>query len=98
MTLIMDLTGPELSEVFAFELRKIVIFDFVYTLASANLDQSTPNLVTIYMTNRSWMNSIMGIIRRGHPELFAFELEKIKEFDFVYTLAFKNIQISTNQH
>ena len=41
---------------------KFVIFDFVYTLASANIDQSVPNLATIYMPIRSQMSSIMGQI------------------------------------
>ena len=36
----------------------------------------------------------MGIIRPEHVELFAFELEKIAKFDFVYTLASTNIKQS----
>ena len=40
MSLIMDLIGPELSELFALEIAKIAESDFVYTLASANIDQS----------------------------------------------------------
>ena len=39
MTSIMDLIGAELSEVFAFEFAKIAESDFVYTLASTNVDQ-----------------------------------------------------------
>ena len=46
---------PEHPELFALELDKISIFDFVYTLASTNIYQSVPNLVKIYMTIRSWM-------------------------------------------
>ena len=49
MSSIMDLIGPELSELFA----KIAESDFVYTLASTNVDQLVPNMVTIYMTMRS---------------------------------------------
>ena len=49
MTLIMELIGQELSELSALELEKIAIFDFVYTLASANIDQSVPNFATIYI-------------------------------------------------
>ena len=30
-------------------IRKFAIFDFVYTLASANIDQLVPNLATIYI-------------------------------------------------
>ena len=35
----MDLIGPELSELFALEFVKIAESDFVYTLASTNVDQ-----------------------------------------------------------
>ena len=41
-------------------LELIAVFDFVYTLASANIDQSVPNLATIYMPIRSGMSLIMG--------------------------------------
>ena len=67
------------------------MFDFVYTLASANVDQSVPNLATIYMPIRSRMTSIMGQIELEHAELFALEFEKIAETDFVYTPASTNI-------
>ena len=60
-------------------------------LASANINQSAPHLVTIYMTIRFRMSSIMVKIGPEHPQLFAIELEKIAEFDFVYTLASTNI-------
>ena len=60
MSLIIELIGPELSELFALELKKFPIVDFVYTLASANIDQSVPNLATIYMPIRSRMGLIMG--------------------------------------
>ena len=67
------------------------MFDFVYTLASANNDQSLPNLATIYLPIRSRMSSIMEQIKPEHPELFALEFGKIAETDFVYTLASPNI-------
>ena len=70
MSLIMELIGPELSELSALE---FAIFDYVYTLASANIDQSVANLATIYRHMRSWMSSIMGQIEPEHPELFALE-------------------------
>ena len=41
------------------------------------------------------MSSIMGHIESEHPELFALEFGKIAESDFVYTLAFTNIDQST---
>ena len=64
MSLIMDLVGPELSELFPVEFAKIAESDFVYTLASTNVAKRVPNMVTIYMTMRSWMSSIMGQIRQ----------------------------------
>ena len=53
-------------ELFALEFGKIAEYDFVYTLASTNIDQSTPNLVKRYVIIRSRMSSIMDLIR---PEL-----------------------------
>ena len=70
------------------------MFDFVYTLASANIDQSVPNLVTIYMAIKSRMSLIMGQIELEHPELFALEFGIIAESDFVYTPASTNIDQS----
>ena len=40
------------------------------------------------------MSSIMEQIEPEHPELFALEFGKIAETDFVYTLAFPNINQS----
>ena len=54
----MDLIGPELSELFSLELAKIAESDFVYTMASTNVDQLVPNMVTVYMM----MSFIMGQI------------------------------------
>ena len=73
MSSIMDLIGSELSKLFALEFAKIPESDFVYTLASTNVDQLVPNMVTIYMTMRSWMSSIIGQIGQLHLELFALE-------------------------
>ena len=75
-------------------IRKFTIFDCVYTLASANLDQSVPNFATIYLPIRSRMSLIMEQIKPEHPELFALELGKIAETNFVYTLASPNINQS----
>ena len=57
-------------------MRKFAIFDFVYTLASANIDQSVPNLATIYLPIRSRMSLIMEQIKPEHPEIFALEFGK----------------------
>ena len=68
-------------------IRKFALFDIVNTLASANIDQSVPNLATIYVPIRSWITLIMGQIEPEHPQLFALEFWKIAEYDFVYTLS-----------
>ena len=60
MSLIMKQIKPEHPELFALEFGKIAEYDFVYTPASTNI----PNLLTIYMTMRSWMSLIMGQIRQ----------------------------------
>ena len=62
MRLIMNLNEPELSELLALKFAEIAESDFVYSLASKNVDELVPNMVTIYMTIRSWMSSIMGQI------------------------------------
>ena len=91
MRSIMEQIESEHPELFALEFGKIAEFDFVYTLASTNIDQSVPNLATIHMPMRARMSSIMGQIELEHPELFALEFGKIAESDFVYTLASTNI-------
>ena len=73
ISLIMDLIRRELSELFALEFSKIAESDFVYTVASTNVDQLVPNIVTIYMTMRSWISLIMGQIQLYNLELFALE-------------------------
>ena len=41
------------------------------------------------------MSSIMGQIEQEHPDLFALEFGKIAEYDFVYTIIYKYLPIST---
>ena len=53
MSSIMNVIGPELSELFALEFAKFAESDFVYTIASTNVDQLVPTMVIIYMTVRS---------------------------------------------
>ena len=91
MSLIMEQIKPENPELFALEFGKIAESDFVYTLASPNINQSAPNLVKMYMTIRSRMSSIMDLIGADLSEFFALELAKIAESDFVYTLASTNV-------
>ena len=73
----------------------------VYTLASANIDhanidQSVPNLATIYMPIRSRMSSILGQIKPEQPQFFAIEFWKFVEDDIGYSLIiYKYWPIST---
>ena len=60
MSLILGPIGPEQLELFAVELGKIAAFDFVLSLPSTNINQSAPDLVTMYMSTRSQMSLIMG--------------------------------------
>ena len=83
MSSIMELT----VRVVCPSIRKFAIFDFVYTLAFANIDRSVPNLATIYMLIRSQMSFIIGQIEAECLELFALEFGKIAEYDLVNTLA-----------
>ena len=87
MSSIMEQIEPELPELFVLEFGKIAESDFVYTLASANIKQSAPNLVKMYVTIRSRMRSIMDLIGPELSELFPLEFAKIAESDFVYTIA-----------
>ena len=73
-------------------IRKFAIFDFVYTLASANIDQSV--LATIHLPTRSRMSLIMEQVKPEHPGLYALEFGWIAETDFVYTLASPSINQS----
>ena len=68
--------GPEQLELFALELGKIAASDFVYSLAFTNINQSAPNLVTMYMSIRSQMNLIMSQVIPNQSVLSALEIEK----------------------
>ena len=91
MSLIMKQIKPEHPELFALEFGKIAETDFVYTIASTNINQSAPNLVKMYVIIKSRMTSIMDLIGPELTELFALEFAKIAESDFVYTLASTNV-------
>ena len=67
MSSIMEQTKLKHLELFALGFGKIAASDFVYTLASTNINQSAPNLVKIYVTIRSRMISIMDLIRAIYP-------------------------------
>ena len=61
-------------------MEKIAESDFVYTLSSKNNDQSDPDLVKMYVTIRSWMSSIMDLIR---PELFELSALKLENLPYL---------------
>ena len=77
MSSILGQIESEHLELFALEFGKIEESDFVYTLASTNMDQSTPTLVKMYMTIRSRMSSIMDVIKPELSELSTLELENL---------------------
>ena len=70
MRSIMDPVGPEQLQ----ESGKVAKFDFLYSLASTNINQSAPTLVKLYITIRPWTSSIMGLIRPKQYELYALQL------------------------
>ena len=90
MSLIMEQIEPE-PELFVFEFGRIAESDFVYTIASTNINQSAPNLVKMYVTIRSRMRLIMDLLRPELSELFPLEFAEIAESDFVYTIASTNV-------
>ena len=73
----MEQIKPEYPELFALEFGKIAEYDFVYTRASTNIDQSAPILVKMYVIIRSQMSSIMDLIGPELSELSALELENL---------------------
>ena len=82
MSSIMGQIEPELPELFTLEFGKIAEYDFVYTLSSANIDQSAPNLVKMYVIIKSRMSLIMDLIGPELSELSALELEKYPYLTF----------------
>ena len=91
MSSIMGQIEPEHLELFALEFGKIAESNFVYTVASTNINQSVPNLVKMYVIIRSQMSWIIDVIGPELSELFALEFAKIAESDLVYTLASTNV-------
>ena len=89
MSSIMDLIGPELFGLSALEFKNLPYMTLFILLTSANIDQSVPNVATIYMPIKSWISSIMGQIESEHPELFALEFGKIAESDCLHSSIYK---------
>ena len=76
----------EHTELFALEFGIFAEYDFVYTLASTNINQSTPNLIKMYVIIRSQMSLIMELIGPELIKLSALEFENL------------HLQILTNQY
>ena len=95
MSLILGQIESEYLKLFALEFRKIAESDFVYTLASTNIDQSTPNLVKMYMTIRLRMSLIMEIIGQKLYELSALEFVNLP---YLTLFTLYHLQILTNQY
>ena len=92
MSSIMELIGPEpIKSALEFENLPYLT---VYTLATANIDQSVPNLATIYIPIRSQMSLIMGQIEQNIRSYLPLNLENLLNMT-VYTLASTNINQST---
>ena len=85
----MEQIEPESPELFVLEFRKIAESDFVYYLASTNINQSAPNLVKMYVTIRSRMRWIMDYSDQNC--YFPLNLQKLLNLDFVYTIASFNV-------
>ena len=77
MSLIIGQIEPQHMELFALEFGKFAEYDFVYTLASTNINQSTPNLVKMYVIIRSQMSLIMDLVGFELFKLSALELENL---------------------
>ena len=77
MISIMGQIESENQELFALDFGKMAESDFVYTLASTNIDQSVPDLVKMYMIIRFQMSSIMDLIGPELSELSSLELENL---------------------
>ena len=95
MSLIMGQIEAEHPELFALEFGKIAESDFVYMLASTNIDQSAPNLVKMYMTTRARMSLIMVLIR---PELSKLSALEIENLPYLTLFTLHHLQILTNQY
>ena len=95
MSSILGQIESEHPKLFALEFGKIVESDFVYTLASTNNDQSTPNLVKMYMTIRLRMSLIMDLIR---PELYELSALEFENLQYLTLFTLYHLQILTNQY
>ena len=95
MSSILGQIKSEHPKLFAIEFGKIAESYFIYALASTNIDQSTPNLVKMYMTITPRMSLIMDLIGPELYELSALELENLP---YLTLFTLYHLQILTNQY
>ena len=95
MSSILGQIESEHPKLFGLEFEKIAESDFVYTLASTNIDQSTLNVVKMYMTIRLRMILIMDLIG---PELYELSALKFENLPYLTLFTLYHLQISTNQY
>ena len=95
MSSILGQIESEHPKLFALEFGKIAESVFVYTLASTNIDQSTPNLVKMYVTIRLRMSLLMDLIRPEFYELSALEFENLS---YLTLFTLYHLQILTSQY
>ena len=95
MSSILGQIESENPKLLALEIGKIAESDFVYTLASTNIDQSTPNLVKMYMTIRLRMGLIMDLIR---PELYELSALEFENSPYLTLFTLYHLHILTNQY
>ena len=90
MILIMSEIGPVTQKLFALELLKIAVLNFVSMIETTFLSQSGPKLHKVFIGTRARMSSIMSQIHRVTPKLFDLALLKIVMYvysPFVIALA-----------
>ena len=95
MSLILGQIESEHLKLFALEFGKIAESDFVYTLVSTNIDQSTPNLVKMYMTIRLRMSLIMDLIG---PQLYELSPLEFENLPYLTLFTLYHLQILTSQY
>ena len=95
MSLILGQIESEHPKLFALEFGKIAESDFVYTLASTNIDQSAPNLVKKYMTIRLQMSLIKDLIG---PELYELSALELKNLPYLTLFTLYHHRMLTNQY
>ena len=91
MSCVVVVIGPEHWELFALQLGKIAEFDFIYTPASTNINQSVPNLGQNEHHHKISDEFDYGCNQTRTVPSYLPLITKFVISDFVYTLASANI-------